>query len=171
MKMKGNKLLKIIICICLLFIICYRLMKNILLSFDIAFRPWIGDFILIAESILIITVIILLIKKLIFKHSWANTLKGLLGVALIIGIIIFTMLIFAFSHQPEHVVYRNDKKMVAAVDSYMDVYVYYYPYKNWFIMGKEAKMREWYGNGGYDPFNISNGDKKPVPIKVDYYDK
>ncbi|WP_164880529.1 hypothetical protein [Clostridium manihotivorum] len=106
-----------------------------------------------------------------FKHNWANTLKGLLGVVLIIGIIIVTTLIFAFSHQPEHVVYRNDKKLVATVDSYLDVYVYFYPYRNWFVMGKDLQMREWYGNGGYDPFNMPTGEKAPIPNKVDYYNK
>lgn len=61
---------------------------------------------------------------------------------------------FAFAYQPEHVVIKNGIKTVACVNSFTDVSVYYYEYKNPIFRGKEKIGGEWYGSGGYDPFTV-----------------
>lgn len=90
----------------------------------------------------------------------------------VISIIAFVVLVWSstffmiFSYTPEHVVMRNEIKMVARVRSFLEVYVDYYQYKNVLFMGKELGY-EYYGNGGYDPFVDGNNRK---PFRWEIYD-
>ena len=56
--------------------------------------------------------------------------------------------------------------MVASVNSFLQVTVYYYKCKNLFVMGKERLIYEDYGNGGYDPFTRN---PMPIPKESNYY--
>lgn len=56
--------------------------------------------------------------------------------------------------------------MVAYVDSFLQVNVYYYDYKNAFVHGG-MRAREDYGNGGYDPFDRN---EMPNVKHYTYYD-
>lgn len=61
----------------------------------------------------------------------------------------------AFSWRPEHVVEKYGVRMVARVNSFLDMTVEYYPYRNILFYSAEQLGYEWYGNGGSDP--IANG--------------
>ncbi len=82
--------------------------------------------------------------------------------------LIFAPVLFAFWHQPEHVVEKDGKKMVAYVDSYLQKIVYYYDYKNPFIRGKQLKIMVDGGNGGSDPY--AYGGQGPHVYRYEYYD-
>lgn len=61
------------------------------------------------------------------------------------------MFINVFMYQPEHVVMRDGKRMVATVSSFLQETVNYYEYKSFLFRGVERIGWEDYGNGGEDP--------------------
>lgn len=63
-------------------------------------------------------------------------------------VICFFFLIFGYT--PEHIVIKNDIKMIAKVRSFLEEQVDYYQYKNVLFCGKWLG-HENYGNGGGDP--------------------
>lgn len=71
-------------------------------------------------------------------------------------------------YNPEHIIEKENKKMVACVKSFLQVRVAYYDYVNCFVRGNQVRISEDYGSGGYDPFEI---DKMPSPQKYIYYDE
>ena len=73
-----------------------------------------------------------------------------------------------FMYNPEHIIEKENKKMVACVNSFLQVRVAYYDYVNCFVRGNQVRISEDYGSGGYDPFEI---DKMPSPQKYIYYDE
>ena len=75
----------------------------------------------------------------------------------------FGLLGFVFSHTPEHVVLRDGQKMLAVVNSFLDVTVEYHAYENAFLMGKQTLINEYYGSGGYDPFER---EEMPTPQEI-----
>lgn len=80
--------------------------------------------------------------------------RNVLHLASVAGVLVFGfyfLIFMAFAHTPEHVVEKNGIKMVARVNSFLDVIVDYYQYKNPLFYGKPLGQ-EWYGSGGYDPF-------------------
>ena len=70
---------------------------------------------------------------------------------------------FVFSMKPEHVMDRDGIKMVAVVNSFLQVTVGYHVYQNFLTMGKDIVIYEDYGNGGYDPFEKGR-DAQPLRI-------
>lgn len=76
--------------------------------------------------------------------------------------------LFAFSYSPEHVVEKEGEVMLARVDSFLQVMVYYSDYKNPFVCGTTLRGWEDYGNGGYDPFER---DEMPKPHRGTFYNK
>jgi hypothetical protein len=68
----------------------------------------------------------------------------------------------------EQVVERDGIKMLAQVDAFLDTVVRYYEYENGFVRGKYQRVTEWYGDGGFNPFER---DPMPEPITVTYYDE
>ncbi len=78
---------------------------------------------------------------------------NLIHLASIAGVLVFGFYFFilmVFAHTPEHVVEKNGIKMVASVNSFLDMNVDYYQYKNPLFYGKSLG-HEWYGSGGNDP--------------------
>lgn len=73
-----------------------------------------------------------------------------------------------FTIQLEHIVEKNGEKMVAYVNSFLQVDVNYYDYKNAVVRGKQIRINEDYANGGYDPFER---EKMPMVKRYIYYDK
>lgn len=100
-------------------------------------------------------------KKNKTSISIISVLINIIIVLLMLAFLYLCMFGFAFGYQPEHVVTKNNKKMVAGVNSFTDVTVYYYEYKNCILRGKEKIGEEWYGSGGYDPFTTSM-ESKPI---------
>lgn len=75
----------------------------------------------------------------------------ILSCVLVVYMMGIGVLSLVFSYRPEHVVMYRGEKMVASVNSFVDVWVDYYQYKNPLFYGKKM-AEEWYGSGGYDPF-------------------
>lgn len=87
------------------------------------------------------------------KRPFSWFLCNLLHVVSAVGILVFGyyfLILMAFAHSPEHVVEKNGIKMVASVNSFLDMNVEYYQYVNPFCYGKHLG-HEWYGSGGSDP--------------------
>ena len=82
--------------------------------------------------------------------------------------LLFAPFLYVFSHQPEHIVEKDGKKMVAYVDSYLQITIYYYDYKTPFIRGKQLKIMVDGGNGGSDPYE--DGGQGPHVYRYVYYD-
>ncbi|MBS6043951.1 MAG: hypothetical protein KIA08_14865 [Clostridium baratii] len=92
---------------------------------------------------------------------------GIFFIVLGIGIYIFIGFIFYAFTEPEHIVEKDGKKMVASVESFLQVRVGYYDYINPFIRGNRIRIYEDYGNGGYDPFEQR---EVLIPKHYSYYD-
>lgn len=121
---------------------------------NLQFRPWVITVFVFSICGFIVSLIICIIN--ILKKSpkiISQVLYTLICLALI-PIMLISLFITALSHRPEHIVGDN----VAVVRSFLDVFVDYYEYKNWFIMSKDESYSEWYGSGGYDPF-----ERDPMP--------
>ncbi len=69
----------------------------------------------------------------------------LFGVAILLG-----KVFIGYSYQREYIITRNDIKMVAVGNNFLEGYVYYYQYKNPFFYGKELGY-EYYEDGGNNP--------------------
>lgn len=103
------------------------------------------------------------------KKGFSRVIGSLFaGVSIVFfgGIVVAGLWIMGFSYRPEHVVVRNDIKMVASVNSFLDEMVYYYQYKNVFFYGKELGY-EYYGSGGNDPLVQTPA---PTPVRWVFYD-
>ena len=96
-------------------------------------------------------------------HWVGSTLVLCVGAALSWGMLQFGLLGLAFSHEPEHVVLRDGQKMLAVVNSFLDVTVEYHAYENAFLMGKQTLINEYYGSGGYEPFER---EEMPTPQEI-----
>ena len=90
---------------------------------------------------------------------------------IIFGIIFWQFIFFivAFTYTPEHIVYKDGKKYVAQVYSWLDTTVRYYEYKNFFIMGSKQRIVENYYNIGIDVLADKNKERKPDNIS--YFDE
>lgn len=94
-------------------------------------------------------------KKRDNKPFWLCIVRNVLHLVSIAGVLVFGFYFFilmVFAHTPEHVVEKNGIKMVASVNSFLDMNVDYYAYKNPLFYGKNLG-HEWYGSGGGDPLD------------------
>lgn len=94
-------------------------------------------------------------KKRENKPFWLCIVRIVLHLVSVVGVLVlgFYFFIFmVFAHTPEHVVEKNGIKMVASVNSFLDMNVDYYAYKNLLFYGKNLG-HEWYGSGGNDPLD------------------
>ena len=90
----------------------------------------------------------------------------ILSIAVSCSLIGAAIFVSGYAYTPEHVVVRNDIKMVARVSSFLDEQVDYYQYKNAFFYGKNLGY-EYYGSGGGDPLADTDGR---VPKRWTLYD-
>ena len=164
-----NKIKNHILLATIVFTLLFALLCALLSLCNIMFRKWVYYLVALLVACGIIFGIIQTrgnAKNKIFKIFMNVVL--ILGV---IGIILSSFFIFialAFSYTPEHIIEKNDKKYVAYVHSFLKVDVYYYDYINFFIMGNKVKIREYYGSGGYDPFDGEHDSCQPSTSY--YYD-
>lgn len=87
------------------------------------------------------------------KRPFVWFLCNLLHLVSAAGVLVFGyyfLIFMAFAHSPEHVVEKNGIKMVARVNSFLDMNVEYYQYIDPFFYGENLGY-EWYGSGGSDP--------------------
>ena len=128
---------------------------------------------------IVLAVLLLLIWGLWLLFKVAQRYKSkiffaffvILSVVLFVGSIValyMAAFVSAFTYNPEHVVERYGIKMVASVNSFLDINVEYYEYKNFMFHGTKKLGHEWYGSGGYDPFE--NGEPKFKPRSWSFYD-
>lgn len=108
------------------------------------------------------------IKSKGLKTRIAAGAGAFIGSFLIAVSILAAFFIYAFSYEPEHVVEKDGKRMVAYVNSFLQVNVYYFDYVNPFIRGSQIRISEDYGNGGYDPFER---EEMPRVHRSIYYDE
>lgn len=90
-------------------------------------------------------------------------------IVLVIGLVIVALIglfILPFAYEPEHIVIRNDIKMIARVERFWDRQVYYCQYKNPFFYGKNLGY-EYYGSGSGDPLAET---PTPSPHHWAFYD-
>lgn len=148
--MKKHILLNTII-----YVIFFAISYFILKLFHLMFREWIY----ILSAILITFGCISGLMQLSSKIE-KESLKELLTGSLIITstlILSIGQFIFVFTYMPEHIVEKDGKKMVAYVNGFFRTYVYYYDYKNAFIVGNQKRIEEDYGDGGFDPIQNKSG--------------
>ena len=162
-KFKKSILMYTIVHFCIIIII-----NLILNAFNMNYREWIYLLSLILCSIGFFVGMIQLLWKIKKK-----TVKIIVIILFIIGLIpcaLYMYILCIFAYQPEHIVMRDGKKMVAYVNGFMDTYVEYYDYKSFFTVGNKLKIKEYYGNGGFDPIKNKYGHNYPV-ITTEYYDE
>ncbi len=95
----------------------------------------------------------------------------LLMIAIVVLCTIFIQIILLFYvvyFPPEHVVEKENGKMVGYVYSFLRTRVDYYEYINFFLRSEKIKFSEDYGKGGFDP--IENPNIHAVQ-EYTYYDK
>lgn len=172
-----KKKIFVIKCISLISLVSiYKLLEYILKLNNLAFM---NRIIYLFTSIFTILIFLILVQLITVLYTIAREKIRKASIRLVSGIgatlvafsivflMIFGFLAFAFLHQPEHIVEKDGKPMVAYVNSFMEVDVYYYDYVNSFVRGNIIKIGENYGNGGYDPFKK---DEMPKVKRYIYYD-
>lgn len=140
----------------------------ILSSFKLMFREWIY----IVSAVIIIGGFVAGIIQLLLKIKEKVLRNVLIGIVIIL-LLLSTPIIFflgAFSYMPEHIVEKDGKKYIAYVNGFLRTYVYYYDYKNIFVVGNQKRIEEYYGKGGFDPIENKFGNKYNVEITT-YYDE
>lgn len=140
----------------------------ILSSFKLMFR----ECIYIVSAVIIIGGFVAGIIQLLLKIKEKVLRNVLIGIVIIL-LLLSTPIIFflgAFSYMPEHIVEKDGKKYIAYVNGFLRTYVYYYDYKNIFVVGNQKRIEEYYGKGGFDPIENKFGNKYDVEITT-YYDK
>ena len=153
---------------------------SILKHYGLMFRAWVGitaAVIMVLLGIALSCGIIYTLRKLYsmpVKEPRANIVRkimsaiGIVVVSLGAGaLVIFMLLMWVFAYQPEHVVEKYEQKMVAYVNSFLDISVSYHEYKNFLVCGYKEIGWEWYGAGCSDPFEQ---DSTPEPINYMYFD-
>lgn len=174
--MKKKKLC-IFNCISLIsLILVYKLLEYILRLNNFAFMNvvvYMFTFIVVVLSLSILSQIVVFLHNSVKKRTIELPIRIISGIGMAIAavsgsiLIIYGFTTFIFMHQPEYVLEKRGKRMVAYVSSFLEVNVNYYDYVNPFVRGNKLKLSEYYGKGGYDPFKE---DEMPVIERCIYYD-
>ena len=140
----------------------------ILSSFKLMFREWIY----IVSAVIIIGGLVAGIIQLLLKIKEKVLRNVLIGIVIILLLLSTPAIFFlgAFSYMPEHIVRKDGKNYVAYVNGFLRTYVYYYDYKNIFVVGNQKRIEEDYGKGGFDPIENKFGNKYDVETTT-YYDE
>lgn len=113
------------------------------------FRQWAIYSAVFVTLILFIAGVFQLILKIKYR-SIKTILTALVIIALLAGIP-YVGFLTIFTYAPEHVVIKNDIKLVAYVHGFMHTNVEYYDYKNFLVRSNKLRLYEDYGDGAYDP--------------------
>lgn len=134
-----------------------------------AWRPWVRSaafcLVVLAANSAVIALAVLICTAGNRFRWWVLLVKTVAAIALAMMLVAgdyLALLGFAFSYQPEHVMVRDGQKVVACVRSFLQVYVDYYDWHSPLTMSKETVYTEYYGRGGYDPFDGEHDDYQPV---------
>lgn len=163
-KVKSNILLYTCI-----YIVVFAISKISLNKLNLEYMQYIYKF---SFFVIIVGVIVGLIQ--ITHKSKSKIVKiciGLSMTSIVVLCTIFAQLILFFYvayFPPEHVVEKENRKMVGYVYGFLRTRVDYYKYVNFFLRGKNIKFSEDYGKGRFDP--IENPNIHAVSGYT-YYDK
>ena len=159
---------KIILLDTILYMLIIVTLYFILSSFKLMFREWIY----IVSAVIIIGGFVAGIIQLLSKIKEKVLRNVLIGIVIILLLLSTPAIFFlgAFSYMPEHIVEKDGKKYIAYVNGFLRTYVYYYDYKNIFVVGNQKRIEEYYGKGGFDPIENKFGNKYYVEMTT-YYDK
>lgn len=163
-----NKFKKSVLFYTIVYTSIFVIINLILNIFDMNYREWIYivSLFLIGGGF-VIGIIQLLCK---IKRKVLRIISVVLFIIVLIPISLYTYVFCVFAYQPEHIVVKDGNKMVAYVTGFMDTYVEYYDYKNFFFVGNKLKIKEFYGSGGFDPIENKYGHDYSV-VCIDYYDE
>lgn len=163
-KVKSNILLSTGI-----YILVFVVLKIFLMILEIEFMQYIYKFSLFVIVIGLISGLIQLAHK--NESKIVKVSIGLLITAIaILGTIYaqIILLLYVAYFPTEHVVEKENGKMVGYVHSFLRTRVDYYEYINFFLRGENIDFSEDYGKGGFDP--IENPNIHAVSGYT-YYDK
>jgi len=163
-----KKLKKSILFYMILYIIIFVITNFILNIFSMSFRAWVYIFSLIFVCIGFVAGILQLLCKI--KKKVVKIVLIILFIISLIPCFLYGFVIGILAYHQEHVVIRDGEKMVAYVYGWLDTDVSYYDYKNLFFVGNKIKVKEYYGNGGFDPIENEYGYDPPVTSTY-YYDE
>ena len=151
----------------LIFIVIFILLCGINSLFGVMFRQ---NFYWAVGIITLIGLVIGYVQLIVKNKSGPETgALILIGIVIITVCIIFGRIILLFcglAFKPEHVIEKDSHKYVAYVNSFLDVEVEYYDYVNAILVGNTIKIKEYYGKGGYDPFD---GNHENCTVEKYYY--
>jgi hypothetical protein len=138
----------------------------------LAYRPWVvsaGAALLLLLAVALSCGCVACLQ--LYKKRFALLIR-IAGTAALLGLAGFLVFwggfLILFTSVEEQAVERDGTVMLAEVNAFLDVSVDYYEYENWFVCGKTRRIHEWYGDGGYNPFDR---DPMPEPKTATYYDK
>ena len=156
MKKLLNKIRKNILAFTFVTLLVFILVTLLLnLVFSATFRIWVYQVMAILFLVGLILGLVQIIKNNTSKIQKVVIIIVIVFIVLILCLIGPLLAFFAAAilGKPEHVIYKDNKKYVAEVNSFLQVNVYYYDYINPFLRGNEIKIHENYGKGGYDAFD------------------
>jgi hypothetical protein len=144
---------------------------RIMQAFGLMFRAWVGivffalmallGFVLIGGIVYTLVKLYSLPQKDRKKETIQKVLAaGSIFITLAVSVVVSVMALFGFLfvQRPEHEIEKHGREMIAYVNSFLDVKVTYHAYINFIVCGYHEIGWEWYGDGGYDPF-----ERNPIP--------
>lgn len=177
MRIFGKKNLFMLLAADIVLIAAYMLSKGILGIKHLAFRNIVNYSAYVAMAIITLAItvqIIILLFRRVRQKEDATSIRifsgaGIAAIVIIVAIVSLNVFIRGvFGHQPEHVVERDGRILLARVDSFLQVEVRYYEHINAFVRGSGTLIYEDFGNGGYDPFTL---DEMPEVQRYMYFDE
>lgn len=149
----------------LLYIILFGLINNILSGFNYMFRQWVYS---LNIALIMVGFIAGTIQRLLKSRDEKKGVFIVFFIIILISVSPIILKLYCFSYIPEYTLEKDNKKYVAYVSGILDTYVDYYEYKGPFITSKYKSIREYYGEGGFDPIKDSNYGYKIY--ETTYYD-
>lgn len=161
---KGLK--KSILFYTIIYALVIVLSKYLLNLCSLAYREWVD----MVSLVMIVAGGLIGIVQLILKLN-SKACKATLSISLLVILFFispYALLVVAFSYSPEHVVTKDNSKMVAYVHGFLHTNVEYYEYYNFLIRGSTLRIKEDYGKGGFDPIKNEWGYEYPVESTTYY---
>lgn len=155
----------------MLYILIFILLRLILNACGMEFMQWIYNMNLVIIGIGFLAGMLQILRKA--KHTSTRICTIVcLGCILSITLMFWQIpvLFYVAYFPPEHIVQKEERKMVGYVRAFLRTEVDYYDYYNIFFRGKYRRIEEDYGKGGFDPFD-EKADYKHEIQQTKYYDR
>ena len=156
----------------LIYTICVLLLEKVFNIFNLAFRSW---FIMVSILLIVIGLFISLVQLFLkIKKKVIKYILLILCFIIVLPVMAFSVYFTFLSIDEEFVVTKYDKKMIAKLHSFFSVDADYYDYKNFLLRGNTVRIHEYYGEGGFNPFDekiINKYGYKYLVHSGTYFDK